>query len=212
MGELARLIELVRCGRITLALLGAALLVPGGCTSGGKHAQDRMTQADLMLMLTMLPGRYDNGAQAQLDARDNIHPAHESVALVITHVYTPRLGHYVYYAQESALDDPRRVLGQKMWSFELDEKRGLVQTLYELNEPTRWRDGYLNKDLFTSMQMEDVQPEGCRLIWKKKSDGFAATHDPQVCPDSAAAAAAAQMELSAGALAVGDYKFVRQGR
>ncbi|HEV2286111.1 MAG TPA: CpcT/CpeT family chromophore lyase [Steroidobacteraceae bacterium] len=211
MAELARLIGLVRPARLALAFLGAALLALGGC-AGEKHDPDRLTQPDLMLMLTMLPGRYDNSAQAQLDARNNVHPAHESVQLVVTHVYTPRLGHYVYYAQESALDDARRVLGQKMWSFELDEKRGLVQTLYELNEPTRWRDGYLNKDLFTSMQMEDVQPEGCRLIWKKKGNGFAATHDPKVCPDSAAVPAAAQMELSAGALAVGDYQFVRKGR
>ena len=60
--------------------------------------------------------------------------------------------------------------------------------------------------------MEDVQPEGCKLIWKKKGDGFAAAHDPKACPDSAAAPAAPQMELSAGALTVGDYKFVRKGR
>ena len=203
--------ERARATRRTAALLGAALLTLGGC-AGGKHDPDKMTEADLQLMLTMLPGRYDNGAQAELDVRSNVHPAHEAVTLIITHVYTPRLGHYVYNAQESAADDARRVLGQKMWSFELDEKRGLVQTLYEINEPTRWRDGYLNKDLFTSMQMEDVQPEGCRLIWRKKGDGFAAAHDPKVCPDSAAAPAAAQMALTAGALDVGDYKFVRKGR
>jgi CpeT/CpcT family (DUF1001) len=205
------MVEPARCTRVTAALLGATVLMLGGC-AGGKHDPDKMTEPDLLLMLTMLPGHYDNSAQAEADTRSNIHPAHDAVLLVITHVYTPRLGKYVYNAQESAADDPRRVLGQKMWSFELDEKRGLVQTLYEINEPTRWRDGYLNKDLFTSMQMEDVQPEGCRLIWKKKGDGFAAAHDPKVCPDSAAAPAAPQMDLSAGALAVGDYKFVRKGR
>jgi hypothetical protein len=203
--------ELARTTRVTAALLCGTLLMLGGCADGGGKP-DKMTEADLLLMLTMLPGRYDNGAQAEADVHGNIHPAHEGVTLIITHVFTPRLGHYVYSAQESALDDARRVLGQKMWSFELDEKRGLVQTLYEINEPARWRDGYLNKDLFTSMQMEDVQPEGCRLIWKKKADGFAAAHDPKACPDSAAAPAAPQMELTAGALAVGDYKFVRKGR
>jgi CpeT/CpcT family (DUF1001) len=206
------MVEPARGACVTAALLCGMLLMLGGCASDGKHAQDKMTEADLLLMLTMLPGRYDNSAQAELDVRSNVHPAHDPVVLIITHVFTPRLGKYVYNAQESAADDPRRVLGQKMWSFELDEKRGLVQTLYEVNEPARWRDGYLNKDLFTSMQMEDVQPEGCRLIWKKKGDGFAAAHDPKACPDSAAAPAAPQMELTAGALAIGDYKFVRKGR
>ncbi|MGO9802517.1 MAG: CpcT/CpeT family chromophore lyase [Steroidobacteraceae bacterium] len=197
-----------RFARACAALGCAALLALGACAGGAKPKE---TEKDLLLMLTMLPGRYDNAAQADLDVRNNTHPAHVAVLLVITHVLTPRLGHYVYYAQESAADDPRRVLGQKMYSFQLDDKRGIVQTLYEFNEPGRWRDGYVNKDLFTSVEMEDVQAEGCQLIWKKKADGFAATHDPKVCPDSGAATAAPQMELTAGALSVGDYKF-RKGR
>lgn len=186
--------------------LAAALALPG-CAS-----QPKATEADLTLMLTMLPGRYDNGAQAEADARNGTHPAHEAVALVIIHVYTPRLGHYVYYAQESAADDPRRVLSQKMYSFQLDEKRGIVETMYEFVDPVRWRDGYQSKDLFTAVQSEDVQPEGCQLLWKKKGDGFLAAHDQKICPDRGGAAAALQMELIAGALTVGDYKFVRKGR
>lgn len=202
MGERARL------AAATAALSCGALLALGACAAGDKPKEK---ESDLLVMLTMLPGRYDNTAQAELDARNNTHPAHESVLLIITHVYTPRLGKYVYYAQESAADDPRRVLSQKMYGFQLDEKRGIIETLYELNEPGRWRDGYQNKDLFTSMQIEDVQPEGCRLIWKKKGEGFVAAHDPKMCPDSTAATAAPQVELTAGALSVGDYKF-RKGR
>jgi CpeT/CpcT family (DUF1001) len=205
--------ECARPARACAVLGCAALLTLGACASSGGKAGNKASESDLLLMLTMLPGRYDNGVQADLDVRNNVHPAHESVVLVITHVFTPRLGKYVYDEQESAANDPRRILSHKVYSFQLDEKRGrIVQTLYELNEPGRWRDGYLNKDLFTSLEMEDVQPEGCVLIWEKKGDGFAATHDPKVCPDNAAAAAAPQMELSAGALSVGDYTFVRKGR
>jgi hypothetical protein len=200
--------ERARFALVCAALGCLVLLAVAGCASSSKP---KVTESDLMLMLTMLPGRYDNAVQADLDVRSNTHPAHESVLLVIIHVFTPRLGHYVYYAQESAADDPRRVLGQKMWSFQIDEKRGIVQTLYQFNEPGRWRDGYTSKDLFTSVQMEDVQPEGCQLIWQKKGEGFVAAHDPKICPDSTAAAAVPQMELTAGALTVGDYKF-RKGR
>lgn len=190
------------------ALACAAALGAVGCASGPPRA----TEADLTLMLTMLPGRYDNGAQAQADARAGVHPAHEAVALLIIHVYTPRLGHYVYYAQESAANDPRRVLSAKMYSFQLDEKRGIVETLYEFVEPGRWRDGAQNKDLFTAVQMEDVQPELCQLFWTKKGDSFVAAHDPKACPDGGGAAAAPLMELTVGALSAGDYKFVRKGR
>src|SRR5579863_6592955 len=186
----------------------AALAALWGCAS---H-EPKVTEADLTRLLTLLPGRYDNQAQAQSDARNGVHPAHVAILLVITHVFTPRLGHYVYYAQETAADDARRVLSQKMYSFQLDEKRGIVETLYEFVDPVRWRDGYQSKDLFTAVQSEDVQPEGCQLLWKKKGDGFLAAHDQKICPDSGGAAAAPQMELVAGALTVGDYKFVRKGR
>ena len=157
-------------------------------------------------LLAVLPGTYDNGAQSASDARDTVHPAHVAVALTITHVYTPRLGHHVYYAQETAADDPRRVLSQKMYTFEADPKRGIVETTYQFVEPLRWRDGQLNKDLFTSIVIEDVQAEGCLLLWKKKDDGFVATHDQKACPDPGGAAKP-QAELSAGVLTIGEYKF-----
>ena len=125
----------------------------------------------------------------------------------ISHVYTPRLGHFVYYAQETATDNPLRLFSQRMWSFQVDEKRGIVETLYHLVEPLRWRDGQQNKDLFTSLFIDDVQPEACQLVWKRKGDGFVATHDPKLCPDAAARAGTPLAELSAGELTVGDYKF-----
>ena len=193
---------------LAAALACAVALTAAGCASGPPKA----TEADLTLMLTMLPGHYDNGAQAELDARNGTRPAHQAVALLIMHVYTPRLGHYVYYAQESAADDPRRLLSQKMDSFQLDEKRGIVETVYEFVEPGRWREGSQSKELFTAVQIEDVQPELCQLIWKKKGEGFVAAHDPKACPDSSGPDAAPLMELSVGALSAGDYKFVRKGR
>jgi CpeT/CpcT family protein DUF1001 len=190
----------------TIAALAGSLAL-AGCAS----EPNKPTEADLTVLLTMLPGHYDNRAQAELDAKSGTHPAHETVSLLILHVYTPRLGHFVYYAQESAADDPRRVLSQKMYSFQFDEKRGMVETVYEFVEPARWREGSQSKDLFTAVTMEDVQAEGCQLLWKKKDDGFIAVHDQKLCPDSGGTAAAPQLELAKGELTVGDYKF-RKGR
>src|SRR5499425_3300585 len=154
----------------------------------------------LVLALLLLPGRYDNTAQAEADARNHVSPAHDAVALTITHVFTPRLGHHVYYAQETAADDARRVFSQKMYSFAVDEKRGIVETLYEFVEPLRWRDGQLNKDMFTAVTTEDVQPEACQLLWKKKDEGFVAAHDPKACPDAAGAGVVPQATMQGGEL------------
>ncbi len=191
-----------RAQRLALAGCLAAVAAVCGCAS-----QTKQHETELTGLLVVLPGTYDNSAQAELDARNGARPGHIAITLTITHVHAPRLGHYVYYVQESAADDPRRVLSQEMYSFLADEKHGIVETIYQLVEPLRWRDGQLNKELFSSMVMEDVQTEGCQLLWKKKPEGgFVATRNPKVCPD-VGGGAAVQAELSAGVLTIGDYKF-----
>jgi hypothetical protein len=190
-----------RYRRFAAAAVGAVLAVLGGCKDETKLREGEMAQ-----LLALLPGEYDNRAQAALDARTGVHPGHDAVTLIITRVFTPRLGHHVYYAQEMAADDARRVLSQKMYSFEVDEKRGIIETTYVFVEPLRWRDGQQNKDLFTSVVTEDVQPEACDLLWKGDAGRFVATHDPKVCPDPGGGAAT-QAEFSIGALTLGDYKF-----
>jgi len=189
-----------RC-RSAASGVAAALVAVCACTDQTKVHEGELTQ-----LLATLPGHYDNSAQVEQDARDGVKPAHDAVAVTVIHVYTPRLGHYVYYVQESAPDDPRRVFSQRMWSFKVDEKRGIVETVYEFTEPQRWREGPLNKDLFTAIEIEDVQAEGCLLLWKKKDDGFVATHDPKACPDPGGAAKT-QAELTGGVLTIGEYKF-----
>jgi CpeT/CpcT family (DUF1001) len=186
-----------------MALLLAALAL-GACTD-----QTKVHEADLAALLAVLPGHYDNTGQVEAAIRNHANPVPDAVALVITKVYTPRLGHHIYYVQETAADDPRRVFSQKMYSFTVDEKRGIVETLYEFVEPLRWRDGQQNKDMFTAVETEDVQPEACQLLWKKTDTGFVATHDPKVCPDAGHGAILHQAEFAEGTLTIGDYKFRR---
>jgi hypothetical protein len=190
-----------RIRRPTAAALFAAVIALGSCADQSKVQEGELTQ-----LLATLPGRYDNSAQAEEDARKGVRPAHDAVALTITHVYTPRLGRYVYDVQETAADNPLRVFSQKMWSFQVAEKHGIVETIYQFNEPQRWRNGLQDKDLFTSVTMDDVQAEGCIFLWKKTDNGFAATHDPKGCPDPGGGAKR-QAELSGGVLTIGDYKF-----
>jgi hypothetical protein len=182
---------------VTAGLAAVAALL-GACA----HSGTKPTESDMLALLALLPGRYDNSAQVELDARTGTRPAHDAIVLVITRVFTPRLGHNVYYAQEMAVDDPLRVFSQKMYSFQFDSKRGTVETVYEFVDPRRWRDGQQNPDLFTSVETEDVQAEGCPIVWKKTPGGFVGNHDGKICPESPAA----RIELGLGTLAIGDYK------
>jgi len=104
-----------------VAGLLALLVLLLACTD-----QTKVHETELVELLAVLPGHYDNTAQVEADARNHLSTPHDAVALTITKVYTPRLGHHTYYAQESAADDPRRVFSEKMYSFTVDEKRGIV--------------------------------------------------------------------------------------
>jgi hypothetical protein len=198
--------SLARRAGLAAALLAVAGTLIGGCASQ-QHRSSKVKEGDLLGMLAVFPGRYDNTAQTEQEASSGARRPHDAVALTITHVLTPRLGKYVYYAQETAADDPRRVLSQRMYSFQIVEKRGIVETVYAFIEPLRWRDGQLNKDVFTSVDIDDVQGEACQLLWKKKDQRYIATHDPKICPDPGGGAPVTQAELSPGELTIGDYKF-----
>jgi hypothetical protein len=181
-----------------LAVLGLL----GACAD-----QTKLRESELTQLLDWLPGRYDNTAQADSDPQRGVQP-HDRIALIIVKVHTPRLGHHVFYVQEMAADDPRRVMSERMFSFKVDEKRGIVETVYTFAEPRRWRDGQEHPELFTGVVVEDVQSGGCELLWKKSGEQFSAAHDAKLCHSASAdAAAEPQAELTADSLLLAGYRF-----
>ena len=163
----------------TAPVLMVAILATGaiaGCTS-----QTEMREAELDQLLHWLPGRYDNSAQAKSDALHNVRPPHDALALVVVPVDDPLIGKFVYYVQEMAADDPRRVMAQRVWTFEVTDK-GIVQSVWTLAEPLRWREGERDPDLLRSLMKQDVvQTRGCDLNWKKTDGHFSASNDPKHC-------------------------------
>jgi hypothetical protein len=186
--------ERARCTPwLALALAGAAL---AGCATEAKKRDAELTQ-----LLGWLPGSYENTAQA-----NSASPPRARVALLVAKVYTPRLGHHVLFAQETAADDPRRVMSGHIFSFKVDDKRGILESVYTFAEPLRWRDGPEHLDLFTGVVAEDVlSVPGCELVWKKDGERFTAATDPKLCHDSSAAAVTA--ELSSDSLDLAGYHF-----
>jgi hypothetical protein len=182
----------------------AALGLLGACAD-----QTKLRESELTQLLGWLPGKYDNTAQADSDPQRGVQPPRDRIALIIVKVYTPRLGHHVFYVQEMAADDPRRVMSERLFSFKVDEKRGILESVYTFAEPLRWRDGQRNIELFTSVVTEDVQSvPGCELAWKKVGEQFSATQDPKLCRDAGAAAGAdPAAELTSDSLELAGYRF-----
>ena len=190
----------------SLATAGALalLMFGGGCADQAQKRED-----DLAELLAWFPGHYDNGAQVQHDVQSGVKPPHDHVALLVMPAHTPRLGHHIFYVQEMAPDNPERIMSQRMFSFDIDEKRGIIGLMYNFVEPLRWRDGVRDSRMFTSVMADDVAPVGCELIWTRSGEHFTASHDPKHChrAGSDAATSGPEATLSADAFTLSGYEF-----
>jgi CpeT/CpcT family (DUF1001) len=196
---------------IVLGLAAGAWLA--ACADQGK-----LREEDLANLMAWLPGSYDNTAQADADIQQGRHPPHDKVALVIIPIDAPMLrlvGHNMFYLQEMAADDERRVMSQKVLAFDVGDS-GIVEREWSLTEPRRWRDGHLNPDLFRSLVVEDLgATPGCELMWKRDGERFVGTNDPRRCRGGAYGAGLAQLhhraELGADELAIAEVAYDRSG-
>jgi hypothetical protein len=156
-----------------------AVLLLAGCTT---EATKR--QAEFETLMGKLPGQYDNLAQVKSDASGE----HAAVALLIRPVNALAVGKIVMFARETAADDPRRVLSQHIWTFQLDGKNRLVQTVYLFKEPQRWLHAVDDPYVIQSVLPADLSAlAGCELIWSKSDSGFQASTKADSCRASAGA-------------------------
>jgi hypothetical protein len=188
---------------LALVVLGVAGL--GGCADKGPTKDD-----DLAELISWFPGHYDTLAQAQSDEKAGVKPPHDRIALLVMPAYVPRLGHHVFYVQETAPDNTERVMSERLFSFDVDEKRGVVGLMYNFVEPLRWRAAPRNPQLLTSIMTEDVTPVGCELIWKRSGESFVANHDPKHCHRAAAGGASGpEATLTPDTLTLAGFEFRR---
>jgi hypothetical protein len=168
-----------RLRSVPAAVWLALLLLPvcAGASKKSEQEFDKFMQA--------LPGQYDNRVQAKNDPSG----AHAAVAVVINPVNSLALGKAVMFERETAADDPRRILAQHIWTFEMDKKgEHLVQTVYVFKEPLRWLHATDDPYVLQSVLPDDLSPlSGCKLIWSKSDYGFAATTNALACKASAGA-------------------------
>ncbi len=153
----------------------AALIV---CAALGACAnQAKRHEADMIDLLRWLPGSYDNALQVQEGGE-----AAEQRLLTIVPVYAPRLGRHVYYVHEATARNPGRAITQRLVSFEVVKGAGIVQSVWSLTDPGRWRDAHLDPDLFKALMPPDFEPVvGCELQWRREGERFLAHNDPARC-------------------------------
>jgi hypothetical protein len=142
------------------------LAMLAGCAENKQH----IYEDDLARMAHWLPGTYDNTLQAKQDIQKGVRPAHDAVELAVVPLGSVSIGHNSFYLQETAADDPRRVLSQQVVMFKVTPA-GIVESISGLVEPLRWRDGQRESDIFLGMTPKDLKPiNGCELAWNREGE------------------------------------------
>ncbi|HTT41829.1 MAG TPA: CpcT/CpeT family chromophore lyase [Steroidobacteraceae bacterium] len=197
---------MVERGARARLLLGLALATLAACAHQAQRQQEELGD-----ILAWFPGRYDNLAQVQRDENSAVHPVHDRVALLVVPVQAPRLGHHIFYVQEMAPDNAERIMSQRMFSFDVDEDRGVIGLMYTFVEPVRWRQVARDPHMLEGLMTEDVAPSGCELVFKRAGeDAFTAAGDPKHCRRTGGKAAA-DVRLSADSLTLGGFEFRKGG-
>lgn len=163
---------MVECRARAAAALLACLLL-GACAS-------QQEKADLVVneLVALLPGSYDNLAQSRAPGGE-----HVPLLLMIVPVQAPLVGDHVFYVQEIAPDDARRVLAQRLYVVSAPaEGDSPLMLQSDFAEPARWRDGHLRRDLFRGLLPTDLRIRaGCDYIWTRTDTGFTAANVAATC-------------------------------
>jgi hypothetical protein len=200
---------------LPVATLAVAVLAVAVLAAGCAAPPQTKHESELVQVTAWLPGHYDNRAQVATDAKHE-RSSHDAVSVIIVKVDSLTVGEHVFYLQQFLTGAPSQVLAQHILSFEV-VKDQIVETVYNLAEPKRWREGDASPELFSSLQPDDLKMiTGCSLIWKKDGDHFTAQNDRRHChttPESAPAAVSAEwkVELEADQLSLSEQAFDSDG-
>lgn len=180
---------------IRVRALVASLWVGAATLLAGCSNDVALRKAELQQLAAILPGHYDNRSQSPPAAGG----AETALELNVAPIYAPFLSDHVFYVQENAFGDPRRVLSQRLFVFDVTPDNRIRQRTFGFAEPLRWRDGHLNTDLFKGMMGQDVGASAgaCVLDWQLAGQAFTGrARGPCV--------GAAQAELTGAALSLGE--------
>ncbi len=164
--------------RCAMLLAGCAAGI-ASCVSAAH--EEKKPEIQLAQISRWLPGSYTNAGQHDADVRAG-KPPHEALAITIVSIDSPIMGLHTFYLQESAADDPQRVMRQQVLTFEVNDQGRLREQVANLVDPRRWRDGPSSPELLTALVTEDLAPlNGCDLFWQPATDGFVGIDDPARC-------------------------------
>lgn len=176
---------------VFLALI-ALVLLASGCTTNTTLRDDELARID-----EWLPGTYDNRPQVDDDIKKNVADIHAPIDLVILPVSLPIVGEHVFYVESRDSMNPRRVIDQRLYSFESSaDKKAIAHTQYRFKEPERWAGTKRHADVYRSIVPGDLNSNsGCQVKWEFDGERFTGVSSAASCRSPAEAGVGSFLEL-----------------
>ena len=142
-------------------------------------------EKDFRIMMTWLPGVYDNQEQVYFEEEQGIEEElrHQRLHSVVEQVELPAFGEHVFYVQQHLNDDPDQIHQQRIYSFRLDHDQKAIRLIvYVPNDPAALTDAHNDPMLLEAMTPDQttVLP-GCDIFWQRKENQFVGYLQPDAC-------------------------------
>ena len=140
---------------------------------------------DFALMMTWLPGIYDNQEQVYFEDEQDVADTlrHERVHTVLKPVKLPRFGDHVFYLQQYVNDDPAQLSRARLYVLNPDYERNVVaMQIYNFDVPELLADVHLDPTQLAQLTTDQVHTMlGCEVLWRRTANQFLGQTQRQAC-------------------------------
>ena len=190
--------------------LVVALALFADMAVAGPEDPDRLSR-DFADFVTLWGGSYDNREQLGRPASTQGVRANAPLRLHIQRVDLPDFGEHVFYAEWQALDDPDRVMRQRLYGLRIDRVEQVLRLelhVWPTDRPDfieRTRGAYLDPARLADVTPQDMVDLGdCDLRFRRARSGFEGAMQRGTCafdaPDGTPIYSWTQMRIAPGRL------------
>ena len=171
------MIKTDRCGYAGILGMTCLAMLAGVPSPAVASKKDKEQEAAYAAFLKLLPGSFDNLAQADGSAGQT-----QPEILSVRPLDVQLIGKLVMLVRETAANDPHRLLAEHIWTVDQDQQKNIIQHVYQFKEPQRWIHVGDDPTLLQSLLPDDLQKEaGCDIYWTKSADGYSGATRPHAC-------------------------------
>jgi len=147
----------------------------------------RFLDLDLMYVMALWQGDFDNREQLQFDSdvgkRDMASGAHLRVHSAVRKVDLPKFGKNVLYVEEYKNNDPTSIFRQRIYVLAADkEEKAIRVTMHFFKDRKKWLGAHVNPDVIKNLTPNDTTAlAGCDVFLRRDLNAFQGGMKTKTC-------------------------------